>query len=36
MDMFSTNVLMGVVASLIQAPRFLLGKFFGLVQTETS
>ena len=34
-DIFSTNVMMGVVQSLINPPQFLLDRFFPLVQTET-
>lgn len=36
MDLFSTNVLMGVVRSLFAAPSFLLDRYFGTVQTENS
>lgn len=36
MDVFSTNVLTGVVNSLKPAPQFLLDRYFGMVQTEES
>lgn len=35
-DLFSTNVLMGVVQSLFAPSQFLLKSFFGMMQTETS
>jgi hypothetical protein len=35
-DLFSTNVVNGVVASLLQPPSFLLDRFFPNIQTETS
>jgi Phage major capsid protein E len=35
-DLFSTNVLLGVVQSLFAPAQFLLNKFFPLVQSETS
>ena len=35
-DIFSTNVVNGVVASLIQPPSFLLDRFFPNMQTETT
>lgn len=34
-DLFTTNVMMGVVASLIEPPSFFLDRFFNRIQTET-
>jgi hypothetical protein len=36
MDLFSTNVLTGAINSLIAPSQFLLNRYFGTVQTETS
>lgn len=36
MDVFSTNILTGVINSLKPAPQFLLNRYFGTVQTEES
>lgn len=33
-DLFSTNVMLGIVNSLVQTPQFLLDKFFPVIQTE--
>ncbi len=35
-DLFSTNVLTGVIRNLKPAPSFLLDRYFGTIQTETS
>ena len=36
MDLFSTNMLMGVVNSLIMPQSFLLDRFFGAISTDTA